>query len=231
MASDFVVDIKKWDVVSDGFSSTDNIPEERYILLEYPLPGMEDQRHVHAIPFSGIAYRMEILAIDDPQQVLDMVIKEMNVPQEDEGRNFYRKPVGKYYWASTEFAKELTTETIDGPISLRSSKPRETPEEFISTVRGLLKGGSSSSSQLRNLGSSISTLESIASELSLARSTSVTDIKNNISSVAMEDNGAVQELRGFISESLPDISNMMDIHAHRAMETGAYYYANLRRNQ
>lgn len=227
MVSDFSIGIQRWELVTDGFSSTDNVPEEKYILLEYPLPGMNGERHVHAIPMSGISYRMEILGIQDSQRVFDIMVKEMNVPQEDETKNLYIEPVKNYHWAATEFAKELTPEISDSPIQLRSAKPRETPEEFLTTVRGLLKGGP----QLRTMSASISSVENVSSQLARVRSTAVSSISDAISEVLMEDTGAVQDVRGFISESESKISEMMDFHAHRVMETGAYYYANLRRYQ
>lgn len=227
MASDFSIEIQRWDLVTDGFSSTDNVPEEQYILLEYPLPDMDGERHVHAIPLSGISYRMEILGIQDAQRIFDFMVKEMNVPQEDETRNLYLEPVKNYHWAATEFAKELTQEAEESNIQLRSARPRETPEEFLATVRGLLKGGP----QLRTISASINSVERVSSQLSRVRSTAVSSISETVSEVPMEDTGAAQDVRGFISESQSRISEMMDFHAHRVMQTGAYYYANLRRQQ
>ena len=87
MSNGFTVSVRDWRITKEEVETSVDPNTEEYILVEYPLTDDPNERHLHAMPVSGIAFRMEILGLSDPIEVTEMMLKELNVPEDaDEPR-------------------------------------------------------------------------------------------------------------------------------------------------
>lgn len=219
--SGFSVSVRSWRITKKEVYSSADLEGEEYILAEYPLTDDPDEKHVHAMPLSGIAFRMEILGISDPVEVLDIMLKELNIPKEMENPWIYPKLLESYYSSSTKIAKALADEIKT--FSVRSDAPHMTPDDFLSDVRNLLKGQQPSFTQALSANAVMSAVD----ELSSARGDAVTSIQDVQQSVTVDDTEPMMDLRQEILGRSNMISEMADEHAYRAMETGAFYFARM----
>lgn len=222
--ADFTVSVTSWRLGNGEVGTNVDPMDEQWILVEYPLSDNPDEKHVHAIPLSGIAFRMEMLGLSDPNEVVDIILKEMNTPQEV-SQSVYPPIVETYYAASTNIAKALA-EGDQSPMStIGNSMSGMSPDDFLSNVRELLRGRSSTMT-LRT--SSVdSPLMTAISNLENSRTMAVEAIQTSQATVIVEETAALSDLKQTISGMADQVFAMADTHAHRAMETGAYYYASL----
>lgn len=225
--TDFTISVKSWRFGEGEVGTTVDPVDEEWIIVEYPLTDDPDEKHMHAVPLSGVAFRMEILGLTDPNDVMDIMLKEMNTP-EDTGQSIYPKAVEAYYESATSIAKALTEEVQEPSIRSSLHIPDMEPEGFLSHVRELLRGGSSTSMRSE----SDSPLMRAVSKLEDYRTSSIKKVRDLQKPVKVEETKAMGSLRQAIGGKSGTISSMADKHAHRAMETGAYHYArNLRRKE
>lgn len=214
------ISVKSWRITEKEVRSTTDLLGEKYILAEYPLNNGSDSSHIHVIPLSGIAYRMETLGIRDPSDVLDITLKEMNVPPGFEIDGVYSKVLESYYSASTETARAIVE---NGPQTSMDSGPQVTEDDIIDQVRMVLRGGQETS--LRSM--SVNAVSQISSSLGSVRQESVETIRASQREVSIQENSSIAGLRSSISGMYDYLDAMTDEYAHRAMETGAYYYARM----
>lgn len=212
--------VKSWNITEKEVRSTTDLLGEKYILAEYPLNNGPESNHIHVIPVSGIAYRMEVLGLHDPSEVLDITLKEMNVPPGSEIDGVYAKTLESYYTASTEVARAIVE---NNPQTFMDTGSQVTEDDIIDQVRMVLKGGQENS--LRSM--SVNAVSQVAASLSSVRQTSIDAIRSSQTDVTVQDNDSVNELRSALTDMHDDLDTMTDEYAHRAMETGAYYYAKM----
>ena len=221
MSDGFTISVRDWRITREEVETSVDPNTEEYILVEYPLTDDPEERHIHAMPMSGIAFRMEILGLSEPVEVMEMMLKELNVPEDAEEPRSYPQALESYYTASTNIAKALAEEV--NTVSARSSEPVMSPDEFLSDVRNLLRG--QPPSFCRAL--SVSAVTSAVDALSSTRSTSLASLQDIQQSVVIEETEPMASLRQEILGRSETISKMADEHAYRAMETGAFYYARM----
>lgn len=210
------IEIRSWEA-SNAVTSSDSIPDEKWILLEYDVPEITG-RHIHAIPISGLAFRAEILGTFDYNYVLDVMIKEMNSDTLTHDNSVYPPIVEKYYTASTEVAKDLFKTYQSSPSFRSSNDPRS---DFLQNVRSLLRGGNQAFSPMSEIPS--------LSDLSKSRSYSSSHMDDIFQSVNVLQTDAEAEVRSHVSGLGEWIESVADALAHDAMKSGAYYYANMLR--
>ena len=210
------IEIRSWET-SNTVTSSDSIPDEKWILLEYDVPEITG-RHIHAIPVSGLAFRAEILGTFDYNYVFDVMIKEMNSDTITHTESIYPPIVEKYYTASTDVAKDLL-ETYQSSPSLRSSN--DLRGDFLQNVRSLLRGGEQTFASMSGTPS--------LSALVKSRSDSSSHMEDIFQSVNVLQTNAESEVRSHISGLGEWIESVADALAHEAMKSGAYYYANMLR--
>lgn len=219
---EFTISIKSWRFGDGEVGTTVDPADERWVIVEYPLAGGPDEKHFHAVPLSGVAFRMEMLGLTDPNDVMDITLKEMNTPEEAT-QSIYPEAVETYYVASTNIAKALAEE-VQTPSVMSSVRPPDIgPDDFLSNVRELLRGGPSSVMTLR--ADPESPLTKAVSALEKSRASSVQKIRTSQKPVMVEKTRAMDDLRQTISSLSDTILTMADAHAHKAMENGAYHYA------
>lgn len=218
MSNGFTVSVRDWRITKEEVETSVDPNTEEYILVEYPLTDDPNERHLHAMPVSGIAFRMEILGLSDPIEVTEMMLKELNVPEDADEPRVYPQALESYYSTSTQIAKALAEEVMS--VSVRAAAPM-TAEGFLSDVRNLLRGQPTA----RALSSSA--VASAVNVLSSVRTKSVTAIQSVQQSVTIEDTEPMVSLRQEILGLSEKISSLADEHAYRAMETGAFYYARM----
>lgn len=221
-AGTFNVAVRSWRFANNEVETTVDPSNERWILVEYPLTDDPEEKHVHAIPLSGVAFRMEILGLADPNEVLDITIKELNIPEENEVKGLYPQAVEVYYDSSSRIAQALLEESQIP--SFRATNSLRSGEDFIGTVREFLRSGPAPMA-LRS--SEESPLAAAMNRLTLARNSSVAALQTSQEPVVIEETTAMSDLRSAIGSLSDDIIQMTDETAHRAMENGAYHYARM----
>jgi hypothetical protein len=220
MAGTFTVAVKSWRFASNDVETTVDPSNEKWILLEYPLTDDPEEKHTHAIPLSGVAFRMEILGLSDPNEALDITIKELNIPEENDVKGLYPKAVEVYYDSSTKIARALMEESMVPSFRARNFSS----DDFVGSVRELLRGGNPPMA-LRAAGES--PLGEAVSRLASSRNSAVSTLRAAQEPVAVEETDTMRDLRSAVGNLTEEIIRMTDEHAHRAMENGAYYYARM----
>lgn len=212
----FTVSLTSWRISDNDVETSADPDGEKYIIVEYPLSDNPDEKHVHAIPVSGIAYRMEILGMSDPVEVLDMTIKEMNVPEEEDPSGLYRKALSTYYRTSTEIAKAMASHPRVSALADEG--------DFLSQVRELLRGGDNRNAVKVMGEDEVSVLVSVLEDV---RAEASGFIRSSQEKIVIEENDPVKELRSALIEMSGEVNRMADNHAYMAMATGASYYARM----
>lgn len=223
MSNGFTVSVRDWRITKEEVETSVDPNTEEYILVEYPLTDDPNERHLHAMPMSGIAFRMEILGLSDPIEVTEMMLKELNVPEDADEPRVYPQALESYYSTSTQIAKALAEEVMS--VSFRAAAPM-TAEGFLSDVRNLLRGQPTARA-LSSSALSSSAVASAVNVLSSVRTRSVMAIQSVQQSVTIEDTESMVSLRQEILGLSEKIYSLTDEHAYRAMETGAFYYARM----
>lgn len=203
------ISLSDWYVTVDGVQSTEFTPgqAETYIVLEYPLFDYPGKRHLHAVPISGIAFRMEMSGIRDPQQILEHMIVEMNHPEFPD--SVYPQLVDVYYSTATAIARELYQ--VQGPHPLLGE------EGFLLQVRSLLKGEENTTPGLPEVES--------CSPLALKRREVVRELVSRRETVSIDRSNSYVELMHQIEDFSKGIEMLSDYHCHLALDEGALFYA------
>jgi len=216
--SDFTISITDWYMSQGGdISSTSELPGEEYIVASYPITGEPGERHLHAIPLSGIAFRMEMLGSSDPVETFELTIRELNTPAARVPQDLYPKVVNTYYRTSTDVARALTSSTSFRAALRAENGPRH--EVFLSQVRGLLRGTAPT------VMAEEKAVSEVMAPLRTTRTGTLGTLRSAAQHVPIEETAAVKEIRNAVSSKISTLTTMTDVHAHRAMELGAYFYA------
>jgi len=223
------IDVASWRFSTSDAQSSADLAGDGYFVVEYPIETNPSAKHMHAIPLSGISFRMEMLDIAEPTDALEFILCEANAANYDEVNELWPSMTGAYYNASADYSQAAFNEAVSSmsmPTALSRLMSVEEPEnQLLSDTRHFLKAA-----RCRRMYAMARprTVDTVTEKFAGARGKTKTRLNEMHKSVRIAKSSGLSTLLEEVDKMAPKVRGLSDVHAHRAMKaSGAHAYAGM----
>lgn len=226
----FTLEVESWRLAKNDVSTPTDPVGEQYVIVQYALPGHRAKDHVHAVPLSGIAFRMEMLGIGSLSDGIDFVLAEANTAEPDKVEDVWPTLVSTYYDTAQAYAKnayhEAHTGMLTSPALLRKVLGDGDPGTVLARdTRDFLRSGVCARQYAKDRPFAVDTL---SVDFRKARTTAADRLTEDNSTVEVVPTESLLSLHDQIFDMAGRIEFLADLHAYQALRaSGAYYYAGI----